>query len=209
MASSFGSSADMPTQYSPSPGGRRCDQVATLGLDNVAIIWDGASGRAVRSIKNHVDFVSSPALGPDVKRLASGSSERTAKVHDPDTGLQVASLAGHEEGLTRSHTVRMRRSWRRPRSIRRSGLRIWPIHRTQKWDSATPARSTRWHGGRTAFGSLPIRAAVRLSFHIREIMATSSPRSRKTVCRRTGYITAGAPDNRTVAAGGWAGSITL
>lgn len=64
-------------------------------------IWDAASGRPVREIRDaHSDAVLSLAFSPDGALLASGSADRFAKVFDVAAGKLIRSFEGHSDHVT-------------------------------------------------------------------------------------------------------------
>ena len=52
--------------------------------------------KRLKSFSGHTDFVYSIAFSPDGKRLLSGSSDRTARLWDIESGKEVAQLKGHQ-----------------------------------------------------------------------------------------------------------------
>jgi WD40 repeat protein len=58
-------------------------------------LWDVASGREVRTLSGHTDWVWSVAFSPDGRLLASGSWDTTIKLWEVASGSEVRSLTGH------------------------------------------------------------------------------------------------------------------
>jgi hypothetical protein len=58
-------------------------------------LWDVASGREVRTLSGHTDWVWSVAFSPDGRLLASGSWDTTIKLWEVASGSLVRSLTGH------------------------------------------------------------------------------------------------------------------
>jgi len=186
------------------------DQLATSSLDKVITIWDLATGRPLRSIKNHADIVTSLAFSPDGGRLASGSADRTAKVHDPETGLQVASLAGHKDAV-----LAVAFSPDGAHLATAGGdkeIRTWKLADTSNpekgFGHTGPVYALAWRpdgsalfagsGGRPSFLSYKKDNGGR-AVDIKE----------DTMPKDWVYAAAIAPDNGSVAAGGWDGAVTL
>jgi WD40 repeat protein/serine/threonine protein kinase len=63
-------------------------------------VWDATSGQEMLEFQGHTDAVSALAWGPDGRRLASASRDRTAKIWDANTGEDLLTLRGAESGLT-------------------------------------------------------------------------------------------------------------
>jgi WD40 repeat protein len=87
------------------PDGSR---IATVGLDQVIRIWDVATGEVLISWVGHAPGGNSGGFfpgdldvsySPDGSRIATASSDGTAKVWDAETGEQLLILAGHTVGL--------------------------------------------------------------------------------------------------------------
>ena len=189
----------------------RSDQLATASLDKLILVWDASTGKVVRTIKNHADIVDALAYSPDGKRLASGSADKTAKVYDAETGLQVAGLSSHNEAVLCGRLQPRRQAPRhRRRPTGRSGPGRSPTRRTPTRGSATPARSTPSPGGPTA-PSLLAGAGGKPSFLTYK--ADNGQRvvniKEDTLPQDWVYAVAAAPDNQTVAVGGWDGAVSF
>ena len=50
------------------------------------------TGRALRTLEDHSDYVSGVAVMPDGKRAVSASSDNTLKVWDLETGMLIATF---------------------------------------------------------------------------------------------------------------------
>jgi WD40 repeat protein len=58
-------------------------------------VWDASSGTLLWSAGTHAALVSSIAVSPDGRLVASGSYDRTVKLWEPATGRELATLTGH------------------------------------------------------------------------------------------------------------------
>lgn len=70
-------------------------QAAVGGSDKIIRIIDLESGKEVRQLTQHADWVMGLAYSPDGSRLASASRDGTARVFDPATGETICAFRGH------------------------------------------------------------------------------------------------------------------
>jgi WD40 repeat protein len=63
--------------------------VVTGSQDTTARIWDVATGQSLREFKSHESGVTSAALSPDGKRIATTYHDGTARIWDAVTGQAV------------------------------------------------------------------------------------------------------------------------
>jgi WD40 repeat protein len=73
--------------------------LATGLLDGTIKIWDNETGKLVRSLKGHTDYVSAVAFSPDNRFLVSSGAgrDRTIRVWDVTTGEVLRTLGGHQD----------------------------------------------------------------------------------------------------------------
>ena len=60
--------------------------LATAGQDQVARLWDPATGDCLRTITGHESAVFSVVFSPDGRMLATAGFDGTARMWDPATG---------------------------------------------------------------------------------------------------------------------------
>jgi WD40 repeat protein len=75
-----------------SPDGR---WLASGSDDNRVRIWGPESGRELRRLEGHTNWVFSVSWSPDSRWLVSGSCDRTVRIWDAETGQQRRRLDGH------------------------------------------------------------------------------------------------------------------
>jgi WD domain, G-beta repeat len=76
-----------------SPDGKT---VAGACYDQLIRLWDAQSGREIRRLQDHRDWVSSVVFGPDGTLLASGSRDWTVRVWEARSGNELRRLQGHQ-----------------------------------------------------------------------------------------------------------------
>ena len=75
-----------------SPDGRF---ILAGSLDEVARVWDTASGEVTQQLSGHSGPVRAVAWSPDGQRLASGGEDGTVRLWDAQTGKELTSTQGH------------------------------------------------------------------------------------------------------------------
>lgn len=74
--------------------------IITGSDDNVARVWDAASGEMLRELAGHTAPVTSVAFSPDGERALTASEDFTAKLWDAGTGKEILNLQGHSQAVT-------------------------------------------------------------------------------------------------------------
>ena len=75
-----------------SPDGR---MVLTGADDDMAILWEVATGKEIRRFELHSDDVTSVSFSPDGRAALTGSHDRTARMWDVATGNELRRFEGH------------------------------------------------------------------------------------------------------------------
>ncbi len=76
-----------------SPDGRQI----LAGGNKTAVIRDAGTGEVVKTLKGHLDSISSSSFSPDGTLVITGSLDKTAKIWDVKTGREILSLKTREK----------------------------------------------------------------------------------------------------------------
>jgi WD40 repeat protein/class 3 adenylate cyclase len=74
-------------------------QVATVGGDNTAIVWNAELQTQQLILTGHENDVNGIEWAPDEQRLATASEDGTARIWDAITGKEVLALVGHSAAV--------------------------------------------------------------------------------------------------------------
>jgi hypothetical protein len=75
-------------------------QILTGSADTTAILWDGETGKPVRTFTGHTREITTVTLSGDGKRMLSGSDDQTAILWDAQTGKPIQTFTGHTHWIT-------------------------------------------------------------------------------------------------------------
>jgi hypothetical protein len=81
--------ADAILDLAFSPDGKL---LATCGYDKLVKLWDAATGKEQRTLKDHSDAVYGLAFSPDGRLLASAGADRAVKVWEVSSGVRLYTL---------------------------------------------------------------------------------------------------------------------
>jgi WD40 repeat protein/tRNA A-37 threonylcarbamoyl transferase component Bud32 len=79
-----------------SPNGER---FVTASRDQMAKVWETATGKPLSTLKGHSSYLGSAAFSPDGQRIVTGCDDQTAKVWNATTGKELFTLKGHRAGV--------------------------------------------------------------------------------------------------------------
>jgi WD40 repeat protein len=115
-----------------SPDGR---QVLTGG-DNIAVLWDEATGFEIRTFYGHSDSVTAAVFAPSGKEIATGSDDHTVRIWDIQSGREIRQFRADDavKSVSYSHDGTMIAAGTRSASIQvwdaasgRPGITIKPV----------------------------------------------------------------------------------
>src|SRR6185436_18947491 len=73
--------------------------IAAASDDRATRLYAALSGKELRVLRGHNNWVRALAFGPDGRRLATGSDDGRVRIWDPATGAELGALAGHDGGV--------------------------------------------------------------------------------------------------------------
>jgi WD40 repeat protein/transcriptional regulator with XRE-family HTH domain len=82
------------SQASFSPDGK---QVVTASDNNMAHIWDAATGQMSVTLRGHSDKLRSAVFSPDGKMILTTSADKTARLWDASSGKEMLRFEGHTD----------------------------------------------------------------------------------------------------------------
>ncbi|MEH2107344.1 serine/threonine-protein kinase [Nostoc sp.] len=74
--------------------------LASGSWDNTIKLWDVNTGKEIRTLTGHANWVNSVAFSPDGKFLASGSADCTIKLWQVHNGIEIQTLTGHSDSVS-------------------------------------------------------------------------------------------------------------
>ncbi|MEH2117047.1 serine/threonine-protein kinase [Nostoc sp.] len=74
--------------------------LASGSWDNTIKLWDVNTGKEIRTLVGHANWVNSVTFSPDGKFLASGSADCTIKLWQVHTGIEIQTLIGHSDSVS-------------------------------------------------------------------------------------------------------------
>ncbi|MGV0105832.1 protein kinase domain-containing protein [Nostoc sp. DSM 114167] len=74
--------------------------LASGSWDNTIKLWDVNTGKEIRTLTGHANWVNSVTFSPDGKFLASGSADCTIKLWQVNTGIEIQTFTGHSDPVS-------------------------------------------------------------------------------------------------------------
>ncbi|MBE9104817.1 serine/threonine protein kinase [Nostoc cf. edaphicum LEGE 07299] len=74
--------------------------LASGSWDNTIKLWDVKTGKEIRTLTGHTNWVNSVTFSPDGKFLASGSADCTIKLWQVHTGIEIQTFTGHSDPVS-------------------------------------------------------------------------------------------------------------
>ena len=71
----------------------------SASVDKTLKVWEVESGRELRTLAGHADWVYGVALSGDGRLAVSASSDQTLKVWEVESGRELRTLAGHTDAV--------------------------------------------------------------------------------------------------------------
>jgi WD40 repeat protein/serine/threonine protein kinase len=65
--------------------------------DNLVMLWDLTTGKAIRTFEGHTDDIKEVAFSPDEKTIVSASVDKTLILWDVATGQKLRTFTGHDD----------------------------------------------------------------------------------------------------------------
>jgi len=139
LSNQFRATRISAAQFSPDS-----QQLVTSSFDRTLRVWDARSGEVLRSLAGHIGIVSSLAISPDGRRIASsGGEDKTVRLWDAESDREILTLRGHTSGC---HAVAFSADGRRLVSAAGDGtIRVWDATPLQP-NQAEPALTCRHQG---------------------------------------------------------------
>lgn len=73
--------------------------LASASCDNMARIWDVATGKSLHVLEGHQGFVNTVAFFPDGKTVATGGEDGTIRLWETANGKQLSEIQAHQTGV--------------------------------------------------------------------------------------------------------------
>ncbi|MEH2387943.1 MAG: serine/threonine-protein kinase [Nostoc sp.] len=108
--------------------------LASGSWDNTIKLWDVNTGKEIRTLIGHANWVNSVAFSPDGKFLASGSADCTIKMWQVHTGIEIQTITGHSDSVSSvAYSPRMPTTNSKDRQLVASGsndytIKLWQVY---------------------------------------------------------------------------------
>ena len=194
--------------------------LATAARDNTACLWEVATGKLLRRIAGHTEWVYDVAFSPDGAFLGTSSMDRTARVWEVETGREIPPAMRHGDAVRavrfspdgrRIATVAGDRTLRgvasghapaRGRNQPPAQQRPRPIHRLRPGGTQDRRRLVRWHDPSLGLGGSDVETQRVGQAHLERWGLRTPRRGRRARHPRAGDKR-GASGEETLRLGSW------
>lgn len=108
--------------------------LASGSWDNTIKLWDINTGKEIRTLIGHTNWVNSVAFSPDGKLLLSGGADCTIKLWQVHTGIEIQTFKGHSDPVSSvAYSPRTATTNNQERQLIASGsndytIKLWQVY---------------------------------------------------------------------------------
>ncbi|ETO08207.1 hypothetical protein RFI_29184 [Reticulomyxa filosa] len=77
--------------------------IVSCSDDETVRLWDVESGREIRKLEGHSNYVNYAKFSPDGNKIVSCSKDKTVRLWDVSSGRQIQKLEGHSNSIYEVH----------------------------------------------------------------------------------------------------------
>ena len=138
--------------------GDRALKVKLPSADATLKVWDWHNGSELRTLKGHINGVTSVAIAANGQQAVSGSGDRTLKIWDLHRGTQLRTLKGHKNNIT---GVAVTPDGQRAISTSADGtLKVWDLQKEKELFTLTGHQALIWAVAITPDGQQAVSASA-------------------------------------------------